>query len=408
MWDLVKKWGVFLAVFLLPFQTRYIWGAAEVGGHTSEFAVYSVYAVQILILILGLAFLFESWKKINAQDLKSTEVIWSIGLLVYLLLSWVFGLREIYGLVHIGFVVSALILLIVLIQPNISRRDLTLVFVAGLLIPIAFGIYQFFLGSFPASTILGIAVREAQNAGDSVFFLDNGVRMLRAYGTFSHPNIFAGYLVIGILSLITFLRRMSKDRLTFVLIGLMFIGLVLTGSSAALLALIIALVIGMFAPLHNWRGLGGSAVVVIILFIFTPVILQWLGFDSTSIIERTQFLSYAPEVIAKHWLFGVGAGQYIFALADVVNLDWWMYQPVHNVFVLVLDEIGLIGFIGLIGLMGLIYKKGAAPNMITLWAALLVLASFDHYLWSSWSGLALVAFVMALSLKIEDEKIRSL
>ena len=402
MWDLVKKWGVLLAIFLLPFQTRYIWGAAEVGGYASEFAV------QVLILALALVLLIGSWKKIKTEDFRSPEIYGSIGLLVYFLFSWALGSREIYGLVHIGYIASALVLLFILVLSKVRAHDLILAFTAGLAIPILFGVFQFITGEFPASTILGIAARDSSRVGDSVFLLDNGVRMLRAYGTFPHPNIFAGYLVIGILSLITFQRRMPKGRLTFVLIGWMFIGLVLTGSSAVWLALIIALVVGMFSSLQLWKELRGSAVVIIILFIFTPVILQLLGFDSTSIIERTQFLSYAPEVIARHWLFGAGAGQYIFALADVVNLDWWMYQPVHNVFVLILGEIGLLGLIGFIGLMGLIFKKGAAPNMIPLWAALLVLASFDHYLWSSWSGLALVAFVMALSLKIEDEKICSL
>jgi len=71
----------------------------------------------------------------------------------------------------------------------------------------------------------------------------------------------------------------------------------------------------------------------------------------------------------------------------------WEFQPVHNTYFLILNEVGIQGLIlllmFLLALFDLYWKDGKAIPVFVL----LFLAPFDHFLWDSWVGIMLIALV---------------
>ena len=72
-----------------------------------------------------------------------------------------------------------------------------------------------------------------------------------------------------------------------------------------------------------------------------------------------------------------------------------------------ISEIGFLGFIivlyffqALYRQFKKVYKKPAGIFFVCFSFAFLILAAFDHYLWSSWSGLALMAVSTAFITRI--------
>jgi hypothetical protein len=104
------------------------------------------------------------------------------------------------------------------------------------------------------------------------------------------------------------------------------------------------------------------------------------------------------------WLVGHG-------LSSSVLGSTFSTQPIHNLPLLIIFELGFIGAIIIVTWSSTIDKLNFSrfPHPGALLAfgmgnVVLVILFFDHYLWTLWPGLALIAFVMALTVRLgEDE-----
>ena len=72
--------------------------------------------------------------------------------------------------------------------------------------------------------------------------------------------------------------------------------------------------------------------------------------DQGSLQDRWYLMRIAFEIIRKNFFFGVGINNYWFAMNHYIpqNYDWPFIYMVHNVFLLVFAETGIIGFIAII------------------------------------------------------------
>ncbi|MGA1047415.1 MAG: O-antigen ligase family protein [Minisyncoccia bacterium] len=61
-----------------------------------------------------------------------------------------------------------------------------------------------------------------------------------------------------------------------------------------------------------------------------------------TIATRILYVKDSVQIISSNLWFGVGLGQYVVNLSD--NRELWQYEPVHNIFLLLLSELGLINF----------------------------------------------------------------
>ncbi len=201
---------------------------------------------------------------------------------------------------------------------------------------------------------------------------------LRSYGTFSHPNSLAGFMLFLYLWGL-FDKRADKYMLAKVFL-LFFTGasVLLSFSRPAILLLVI------FSLLYFWRRtkcflcrLARSMAILIAALIFLLV-----PFFERSFYERIFFTLQSIAIISEFWITGVGLGAYLTAIAQKFSqLPIYLVQPVHNIFLLYLAETGILGLLAAFYAFFTARKKFVAiiKERYYLFISLIVLGFFDHY-----------------------------
>lgn len=99
--------------------------------------------------------------------------------------------------------------------------------------------------------------------------------------------------------------------------------------------------------------------IIIVPVLFFGSIWRYLQLlQETSLGLRAIYLQRSFKIIAENIWFGVGIGNYISALQKLTLLDvpTWQFEPVHNFFLLVFAELGIIGC-GVVIIWIYVYKK---------------------------------------------------
>ena len=181
----------YFLLFLLPWQTRWIFSEQHLQGEVWEYGKLSLYGVELL---MGILFL-----------LRAKKIRWSPTLLVpivitgsTLFLSLFFSEHKFISLVTIGHIVFIVGFVLCLLCKDLSLSAMLKAFFVGLIIPCFLGWFQVLTGSSPVFSWLGLAGQNTATLGTSVVEISSE-RLLRAYGSFPHPNIFGGYLVLTII-----------------------------------------------------------------------------------------------------------------------------------------------------------------------------------------------------------------
>jgi hypothetical protein len=418
-------------LILLPWQTRFIYGFIPLAGEVSEYGVLSLYASEMLF-ILGLVggYVFFGTPLIRAMYKKPLLVL--IIFAGFVFLSSLFSREPSLSMGLFLHLSTGLLFFTALLDERVSVKKILLAFVLGLLVPVFLGITQVLTDGSDPSTLLGLAGREASHLGDAVIVLADGTRVLRAYGSFPHPNIFGGFLSVGVIVAMTFLKKVpdsrlfDRSRILYVLLMLtLFSGLLLTASRSALLGLALALTLSFI--LFRLKGslfarkvimpvalliIGGS----LALSILTPKLISGLRgggtLEAKSLEERSLMYGEFPDLLSpRSVILGNGWGAYVFAdEARFPGREVYAYQPIHNVPLLAFAEVGLPGVMLLLIFLFLIdsinfsrFPNEDAVAAFAMGSILLTVAFFDHYLWSSWAGIILTLFVLALTLRLGEE-----
>jgi hypothetical protein len=403
------------SLFLLPWQTRLILGRVTIGGGATEYGTLSLYAVELLVLAAAVA-----WWPIKSR-LSTGIAKATLAILAVVLVSAAFGPALVVSLNAILHIACAAVLFFLLTDERIASKQVAIAFVAGLLAPALLGWVQTLTGSSPASTLFGLADRLAERPGDAVVVNRAGLRLLRAYGSFSHPNVFGGFLAVGCVLLFWLKsQKISRRLVTSALVALV-ATLVITFSRSGWLGLAFGAAAFFLVSLSRRLIKAHEALPEIAAALFVAVTVGFLFHDqlvsrftpslpleARSIEERGSQWSEAAAVMMAYPLFGTGPGSYVFGLAQArPGLPSWAYQPIHNVPALFIVEIGFMGALLVLAFVFSYIPWGAIrrdPLSAGLHAALLVPLLLDHYLWTSWSGLALFAVAGALSLRTMQER----
>jgi O-antigen ligase len=228
-----------------------------------------------------------------------------------------------------------------------------------------------FLGEFninPAKS--GISVVEA-----------DGIRWLRPYGLLPHPNILAGSLTVGLLAVVTWvLSNRSRWRWLGAMVFLMGLwALLLTFSRSAW----IAFAAGGFALLpfvwerirrHDLRLSLGVFILAVIaagaLFfaLYRPFLAARVegdeGVELRSVSDRVIYNDMAYRAIGESPILGLGIGNFPWRASYYLSLtDFDLRgQPVHQIFLSVWSELGLVGYL-LMTLTLILGVEGALRNL---------------------------------------------
>ncbi len=208
----------------------------------------------------------------------------------------------------------------------------------------------------------------------------NGFIYKLPYGTTVHPNILAGFFVVCFLVLATYKTKFLKY---FFLMTLLII--FLTQSLSAL----IALLAGILVFLINKKYLKLAKILVILFglgVVFVLSNIRYTKYDIPSLARRAQLEQLAFSMIHDHPLTGVGWNNFTLEMDNYgyVRGNVRFLQPVHNMFLLLISELGIFGIVLVAIWIKLIWKA----NQITLvfLSAFTVLSSFDHYLLTLTTG----------------------
>ncbi len=233
----------------------------------------------------------------------------------------------------------------------------------------------------------------------------NGQVFLRPYGTFSHPNVLAGFLVLS-LPVLAFNDRILPSFLTNISIGVGIVGGFLTFSRAAILVLITECFLYLKRRLKLFLFLLGVLVLLPIVFVrFASA----LNFDYISIIRREELAEIALKYFEENPLLGVGLNNFIVvsSSSSFISGASRFLQPVHNIYLLSLAETGIVGSIGflvflLFPLIRLITrsKNDRAKLLIQLYLIILFLGLFDHYFLTLPQGQRMLFVIWGLSLLV--------
>lgn len=426
-------------LFLLPWQTRLIVLPGSVNGGYFEYGTISLYGAEILlwiIVILLIADFFVSKRLLTAAG-RGKRITWLVIFTVFYFYLLAFH-QNLVTLNYLRIFIEGLILFLILrgmgdrikfawvFAPTPKKSDgqvseryglnkisevktnygnlLVWGFIAGAALQAALGIYQFFVQYAFASKWLGMAAHDPATLGTYVVEAGGG-RWLRAYGALPHPNILAGYLMVAILLLlaIPIIGRATR-LLKLAILPILTAGMFFTFSRGAWLAL----AIGLFVLLVKNRAKIAKEIVIIILtagcllFVFWPLVLtravatDRLDVKSTS--ERIGYYGEAWTLIKNHPFLGVGLGNYTRAVHDEIDpaRSAYAYQPVHNIFVLAEVELGAVGIL-LIVIALYVLRKVINWKKLVYLLPFLFIGLFDHYLWSLYPGIILLAVYCGLT-----------
>ena len=417
----------------MPWQTRWMYDSKFLNGDFWEYGSASWYGTEIFLWIIIILFLVDLIYKRKLAHLFG-KLHWQAHRRdFFLTLIFLFFLSvEVLHSIDIGISLNFVFLLLegfclFLLIVNFERpRHLLLAFWGGGVAQALLGSYQFFTQNIFANKWLGLAAQAANQPGS--FVIDSGLgRWLRAYGSFGSPNILGGYLaVIFILGLLMYLNSRPSHKI-FLTLGqaIILTGLILSFSRSAYLAVLFGWVlIGLFLLVRKFNffnrlHLYGMYIKqsIFYLLVFTVLFYNFeflftarLNFsnhlEDVSVSERAEQYSDSANFFRQHPFLGVGPGAYTLALFRAnPSLPGYAYQPVHNIYVLILTEWGILGAIVWLAVFGrlILLVRARNPEMLPVVFVPLIIGAFDHYWWSLYAGIILWWVVFGLCIRNKSE-----
>ena len=410
---LIYKILLYIFIILIPLQTRYIFFDYKIDNQIWEYGRLSIY-FNVIILLLSLFFYLLN----NPHKLKKFFNIkkWSRkSKALSLFLIYLFLISLFSSLIYISLYYYFLIILVVIflwLLKDFQKDKFLKLFLCSGLIQGLFTFYQSFSQKVVANKYLGLAEQLPGRLGTSVLEID-GFRLLRAYGSLAHPNILGGFLfftiIIGIYLWIQFYRKRRNNLYYFIFIiasiVITTLGLLLTFSRASLLALLLSLLTIVIFSLFQKDYLARKIVFkyfLILLLSFFVINLWWpqawssrFDFNNrleiNSLEERVASFKQIDLNNNKQLFLGQGLGMNTY-INYSPELEVYDVQPIHNVFLLILSEIGIVGVLLFINLLE---KRKYNILSLGLLIGFITIGLFDHYFWTSWTGLLLLGLLFS-------------
>lgn len=407
---------IFLYLWLLiwPLQTKLILRATD-----SPYLEISLFLSLLILLVPLIIWTHQIFTEDYLRFKKGmSRPLWWCALIVWELITFasIFWAADfMLALYRYIILVFGILLFYIIKNTNFVKAKLVIrYFIVGLIAPSLLAIWQFFTQSTIASKYFGLAYHASNILGDSV--IETGVdRVLRAYGSFDHPNILGGMMVLGILLVLysSLKKEISRNERLFYLIALaiFYLALLVSFSRAAWLALII------ITPFVLWinarRGKFQRKLIGFFLFLIIGMSLAVIipnrelfltrtqtesRLEQKSISEREVYLKQAKEVIIQNPVFGTGVGNYTITVKQNDNFayPYWYYQPVHNYWLLILAELGIFGLLGAVIFWLSVFKKSFKKGLYPIVLALFIFSLFDHWLWTQNLGILVFFVVMGI------------
>jgi O-antigen ligase len=421
-----KVYLVLLActLFLIPANLflKFFEQTAYVNGLLIDYLLPKLYASDLPILALLWAWVGElAWHKQKKTPEKKIQRV-SLYFIITILLTLGFFFRQYAAeksFAAIWFFLKLLemgaLATFLYYKRDVWQKNtvLPLVLAGTLLFQSIVGIWQFNTQKsfFPSYLWLGeVHLQQPLGLAKGNF---NGVEKVLPYGTTAHPNILAGFLVIGILLLLAQLKTQKINIFTRSVFGITclfaIVTLYLTQSYSAWLALLIGVLFIFWPKLTRFFASIKGLILLLCIFIISPFVIHFASqyFLKDTSFQRRNFLNAAAlRMIIDRPFIGVGLNNFTAEVEkysetrEIVRFT----QPAHNVPLLWLAETGLLGVSLLGSIFFSLWKKKILKVMVIPILILSPILVLDHYLLSQQTGLLLLVFFTLIFPTAYEEK----
>lgn len=414
---------------MLPTQLgKHFWpDFSYVSGIRIDYLSPTVYLTDLIIVLLFLSVLWRWFALVKSEKFKvqSEKLLLLLFVFIFLIGNILLALRPLLGLYGLLKLLEYFFLAVYLartIKHPFQLQCIALFFAISSLfesfLAIAQYIHQGSLNGifyfFGERTFTGATpgIANVSIAGDLI---------LRPYGTLPHPNALAGYLLLSLLFVWFFLLTAQSKILQLVAAASLLIGstaLLLTFSRVAIalwvcfiLVLLVKLLVTRLQTTKEKVLTAALLIVALSGLMVLPISHELLtrftqtSFSEESFTERSELIGAALTLFHQHPLIGVGLDNFLPALAPLQQpMPFGLYlQPVHNIFLLLLTEVGVIGFFLFLDLLfGSVQNiwQMQSPLKYFLWLSFCVISLtglVDHYWLTLQQGQLLLAIILGLS-----------
>ncbi len=407
-------------IFLIPFQVRYykwlkplslswIDPTWQIPSYFEPYADF--YITDFLLLALGLWALFQ--RKIDLKEQKYLTLFlaaallsiisgsygtyllsywrwahWIVGaVLVYALASWTFSFKTMAQVV----VVSAILECVVALGQYGAQHHLGLKFIGEPTVVSKHVVSPHFIMPKKAVTSIDYLLKEPQEASMEASMI------YRATGTLPHPNVLGGFLVFSLLMTCYLFEISERRKWISAALIVQLITLFTTYSRSALFAFAGAIVLWLLLHLLQEKRLSKvwipvlSGIAVSILLFYPQLfhrggMINYNSVAATSDERRVEMQNIAALIIRDHPWLGVGFNNYLLAFDKYTKVGVVDSISVHNIYLLIAAETGLIGIAFFLLFCAFIVYKGwqerVSPEgrtLLVLFLAFLAIGMVDYY-----------------------------
>lgn len=431
----------YLLVFCIPFQIRTLFNPDQsyIDWSFNYHLAFFFYFTDILLIAFLVSWVATEkiqWKKMLTEN-------WTICLLFLAVLLSLFPVKHIEIGLYQAIKWLELLGFTLYVSQNIRKiGQYKLIFgilsISGLFQAIL-AIFQFSFQHSVGFKWLGEYLAHLGTSGLSNFIV-NGEKIIRAYGTFPHPNILAGFLLVS-LACTLYLISCSKSIRSKFLYGLVSIliifGLFYTFSRIAwilgILSLVYFLLFHVKQSIIAKRISSELAIITLIIIVSCGTLLATQknllfsrSFESDgqiSLDSRVFYNNLALESIKGKYILGLGVGNYIPKIRDMFHaspvvkqgfyyrVQPWQYQPPHNIFLFTLVELGILGLITFCLMLAQalssiwnIRKQLLGYTLLLISSILIIISLFDHYLITIQQGRLLLFLIIGMLMATKNLK----
>lgn len=453
----LETWIFYLFVFSIPFETRLI--VAQWTRPFNEWTAGFVYGTDILIFLLFVFWIVRALRTKSSGEIKSSFAetfklkwsnphLWLVGFFIVSALS-IFNSRIVglsfYQLLKLAEFIGFYFYLRSAFRGVFEFRKTLMVIITSGIFQAAIAIAQYLKQGSLGLRLFGESPLSINATGVAVFIADSQ-KYLRAYGTTPHPNVLAAWLFLAIFAFYFYYfyywRKQAGNYVIDVgkskspilhdcaksgicLLGIYIVllfGLFFTFSRVIIFLWALGVAVGGLLLFKEglqgfWADIKQRLVAVIIVTLITGglfAVLFWpqvksrvlISAGEEAVTQRIFYNKIAESVTAANPVLGIGIGQFVPQL--MTKLKHWpvyFYQPVHNIYLLIASEIGLIGLVSFLLFLfwiffGFVKKTGLKRpyhfSFLIFAFSFLLMGLFDHFLWTLQQGSLIFWMTLAL------------
>lgn len=390
---------LFLFIALLPTQLgkHFFLPFSYISGVRVDYLAPALYLTDIIVLVLAVL----NWR-IFLGTVKNRFLLPLLFLL--LIHSTVFAQSPSLAYYRLLKIVEVFFVFFLIHRLKPNQHLVLWSFLSGLTLQVILSVWQFAIKSSVQGFFYFFGERAITLSTPDIAKASlQGVEILRPYGTFSHPNSLAGFYLLIYTYVLTLQTKYNWLKKTILFGASILIFMSFSKVAIALFVLVNFIYViqkEFFNPVvimrsHRRRSnlmmrllrtarndtcwlciVSQILVLSVLAFIFTSAQTDPLSLD-----KRILFMNQTFSTIKENLFAGVGLGHHVIALSKLpVKYFISTFQPVHNIFLYVLSEIGIVLF-GILLIFGTkqILRRFSTVSFGLCFLVVFLTGFVDHY-----------------------------